>query len=422
MASFSAELQVAGQRYPVRHCSYEFTQTTTERGRVSAKVRHGLVHLTLDVPDDEVLLDWAATPYKPLAGRIIFFDGKGGSALETLTWEAGECVGYQEVFASGDADAGAYVCHLTIAAPQLTMLPGGPAAYVSPAARDHGEPAAAAAPVLDAVLLKAEELASGLVKKVITPAGELGTEILGVGAAAIARTASLTLGLVLTPTNSRDDDGYKAEWDMGKLTQNPTDKDRARLDYLEKENEGRPLSDAEEDELASLLALVRKVFVGGRAGLPLYFAQQVRAARLAAKARAVDTNRGGHSYAEHGAHVTAAQHEQRLRTGQKPSGVTPLKADGTPDIPSKSASFDSDEKYLETLDLADQQLQTEKINSKGGLKKKVDFDVLGTANTGTAYELDPAGNVLTTQVQGARAAYRLNATTGQYELITLFPK
>ena len=138
-------------------------------------MRHGLVHLTLDVPDDEVLLDWAATPYKPLAGRITFFDGKGGSALETLTWEAGECVGYQEVFASGDADAGAYGCHLTIAAPQLTMLPGGPAAYVSPAARDHGEPAAAAAPVLDAVLLKAEELATGLVKKVITPAGELGT-------------------------------------------------------------------------------------------------------------------------------------------------------------------------------------------------------------------------------------------------------
>lgn len=57
MASFSAQLQVAGQRYPVRHCSYEFTQATTERGRVGAKVRHGLVRLALDVPDNEVLLD-----------------------------------------------------------------------------------------------------------------------------------------------------------------------------------------------------------------------------------------------------------------------------------------------------------------------------------------------------------------------------
>lgn len=420
MASFTAELQVAGQRYPVRHCYHEFTQATSERGRVSAKVRHGLVRLTLDVPENDVLLSWAATPYKPLAGRVVFFDGKGGPVLEMLAWEVGQCVGYQEEFVAGSVSAGAYVCHLTIAAPQLTMLPGGPVAYVSPAARDHGEPVAAAA--LDVALMQAEELATGLVKKVITPAGEIGTEILGIGAAAIARTASLTLGILLTPTNSQEDDGYKSEWDVSKLTQNPTDKDRARLDYLEKENENRPLSDAEEDELASLLALVRKVFVGGRTGLPLYFAQQVRAARLAAKARAVDTNRGGHSYAEHGAHVTAAQHEQRLRNGQKPSGVTPLKADGTPDIPGKSASFDSDEKYLEMLDLADQQLQTEKTNSKGGLKKKVDFDVLGASNTGKAYELDPLGNVLTSQVQGARAAYRLDAATGQYELITLFPK
>ncbi|MGI4735330.1 MAG: type VI secretion system tube protein TssD [Janthinobacterium lividum] len=422
MASFSAELQVAGQRYSVRYCSYEFTQATSERGRVSAKVRHGLVHLTLDVPDDDALLGWAATPHKPLAGQVLFFDGKSGPVLEALAWEAGECVGYQEVFVAGSLSAGAYVCHLTIAAAQLRMQPGGPAAYVSPAAREHGAPAAATATVLDAALLQAEELATGLVKKVITPAGELGTEILGVGAAALARTASLTLGLVLTPTNSRDDDGYKSEWDMGKLTQLPTDKDRARLDYLEKERESRTLSEAEEDELATLLALVRKVFVGGRNGLPLYYAQQVKAARIAAQARAVDTSRGGHSYAEHGAHVTAAQHEVRLRTGQKPSGDIPRKADGTLDIPSRSASFDSDEKYLETLRLADQQLPTEQINSKGGLKKKVDFDVLGTTNTGKAYELDPLGNVLTIPVQGARAAYRLNAATGQYELITLFPK
>ena len=231
---------------------------------MSAKVRHGLVHLTLDVPDDEVLLDWAATPHKPLAGRITFFDGKGGSALETLTWEAGECVGYQEVFASGDADAGAYGCHLTIAAPQLTMLPGGPAAYVSPAARDHGEPAAAAAPVLDAVLLKAEELASGLVKKVITPAGEVGTEILGVGAAAIARTASLTLGLVLTPTNSRDDPGYASEWEMyrrNKLHSSPVTPAQLRLAQLELLHEQGDLKPEEEAELIALLARVKGIHV-----------------------------------------------------------------------------------------------------------------------------------------------------------------
>jgi len=281
MASFYAELQVAGTTYPVRSCAYEFTQSTNERGRVAAKVRHGRVRLTLDVPEGDELLSWAAAPFKPLAGRVVFRSAQGGAALETLRWEDGQCVGYREEFLHGSVHEGAYVCHLTIAAPKLTMAPGGPASYVSPAAGEHGSMAATpVATVLETAMLKAEELASGLVKKVITPAGEIGTEILGVSAAAIARTASLTLGLVLTPTNSRDDDGYKSEWDLGKLTQNPTDKDRARLEYLENEREGRVLSDAEDDELASLLAIVRKVFAGGRRGLTGYYTQQAEAAHL----------------------------------------------------------------------------------------------------------------------------------------------
>ena len=107
---------------------------------MSAKVRHGLVHLTLDVPDDDALLAWTTAPHKPLAGWVVFADTQGGPARETLAWEAGECVGYRETFESGSAEAGAYVCHLTIAATQLAMQPGGPAAYTSPAARDHGTP------------------------------------------------------------------------------------------------------------------------------------------------------------------------------------------------------------------------------------------------------------------------------------------
>jgi hypothetical protein len=75
---------VAGQRYPVRQGTYEFTQATDPRGRVTARVRTGLVCLTLDVPPDDVLLDWAATPNKPLAGQVVFRAAQGGSAVETL--------------------------------------------------------------------------------------------------------------------------------------------------------------------------------------------------------------------------------------------------------------------------------------------------------------------------------------------------
>lgn len=235
------------------------------------RVRMGLVYLTLDVPPDDVLLDWAATPNKPLAGQVVFLAAQGGSAVETLGWEVGQCVGYQEEFAAGDQEAGAYVCHLTIAATKLTIQPGGPGAIANATV--------ATGLVLETTLVKAEELASSLLKKVITPAGELGTEILGIGAAALARTASLTAGLVLTPTNSPTDPGYRAEWDLSRLTQTATAQERAHLDYLKAEREHRTLSEAEEDELATLLAVVRKVFVGGRRGLATYYAVAKAAAK-----------------------------------------------------------------------------------------------------------------------------------------------
>ncbi|RZJ94530.1 MAG: hypothetical protein EOO60_02835 [Hymenobacter sp.] len=120
-------------------------------------------------------------------------------------------MGYREEFVAGDQTTGAYVCHLAIAAPTLMLQASGPAAEVSPAADEPDSAAAPAAALLDTALLKAEELAGGLVKKVITPAGELGTEILGVGVAALARTASLTAGLLLTPSNSPSDPGYRSE-------------------------------------------------------------------------------------------------------------------------------------------------------------------------------------------------------------------
>jgi hypothetical protein len=106
MASFYAELRVAGTTYPVRSCTYGFVQATSERGRVVAKVRHGLVQLTLNVPDDDFLLDWANSPFKPLSGQVVFYNAQEGPVLETLAWEAGQYVGYQEDFEHGNATQG----------------------------------------------------------------------------------------------------------------------------------------------------------------------------------------------------------------------------------------------------------------------------------------------------------------------------
>jgi|GEM_PF-3397819 len=148
MASFSARLQVEGQAFQVQHCSFGVQQATHQQGRVSAKVRYGLVQVLLDVPDGEVLLAWAADPQKRLAADVVFLDANGGSAVETLHLPTAYCVAYEEEFRQGNSQAGAYVCHLTLSDPTgWTILPGGPAtAFLAPTVREHGNPPAALAP------------------------------------------------------------------------------------------------------------------------------------------------------------------------------------------------------------------------------------------------------------------------------------
>lgn len=127
MASFYAELHLEGAAYRVVHCTYACQQATDGRGRVQAKVRHSPLQLVLDVPEGDALLAWAATPHKPLAGEVVFYDMAQHTAHETIAFTAGECVHYGEQFASGATGDGAYVCQLTIAATSFELRAGGPA-------------------------------------------------------------------------------------------------------------------------------------------------------------------------------------------------------------------------------------------------------------------------------------------------------
>lgn len=127
MASYSARLEVDGQEYPVVLCSYGFTQATDARGRINERVRHGLLELVLvlDVPAGDQLLVWAATPHYPLDGRVSFFQVNGLIASEAVSFKAGQCIGYREVFEAGADIVGSYRCSLTIAAAQLELTAGG---------------------------------------------------------------------------------------------------------------------------------------------------------------------------------------------------------------------------------------------------------------------------------------------------------
>jgi hypothetical protein len=106
---------------------------------VSTKVRYGPVQLTLDVPEGELLLAWAADAHKRQPAAVLFRASAGGSVLETLALKAAYCVVYHESFADGDARTGAYQCQLTLSDPDgWTLQAGGPAtAFVAPAAREN---------------------------------------------------------------------------------------------------------------------------------------------------------------------------------------------------------------------------------------------------------------------------------------------
>ncbi len=129
MVSFSATLEINKLEYVVVRCTYNFTQAIGARGRVNERVRHGLLEVTLNVPDGahgNLLLLWASTPHYPLDGHVSFHDDSPFSARETVSFKGGECVSYQETFEVGSEVLGSYHCSLIIAAPKLELATGSP--------------------------------------------------------------------------------------------------------------------------------------------------------------------------------------------------------------------------------------------------------------------------------------------------------
>jgi hypothetical protein len=132
-------------------CTYSFTQATGARGRVNERVRHGLLELVLDVPAGDQLLLWAAIPHRPLDGHVSFYQSSEFMARETVSFKAGECVSYQEVFEAGADLVGSYRCALTIAAPKLELTTGGPPGSALSAAAGTASKVASVATLLAAV-------------------------------------------------------------------------------------------------------------------------------------------------------------------------------------------------------------------------------------------------------------------------------
>ena len=168
MASFSAELRVAGRVYPLLRCEYSTGQGIDSRGRVNTRVRHNPISLLLDVPRDNFLAAWGADAYKRCAVDIVYHDDNGGRALETLHMAGAQCTGYGQRFQEGYLPAGSevptegsYLAYLTLTDPDgFTWKVGGPGAYAAPAAGQHGLPPAVPLVAPNPAATAAQELAA----------------------------------------------------------------------------------------------------------------------------------------------------------------------------------------------------------------------------------------------------------------------
>jgi hypothetical protein len=215
-------------------------------------------------------------PFRRVSGRMLFFEGEGQTARRYTFYNA--ALVWLEFRYDGKGTAGKQAAtqvelHFSSAAVEVdgiryeaySVIPWETDPQTSFRALTkppEPQPSAHLAALLATVKLKAEELGTGLLKKVITPAGEVATEFLGVGLAALARTASLTAGLLLTPTNGRDDPGYAAEWDMYRRNHGtPLTPAQLRLAQLERLHEQGDLRADEEAEMIALLASVKGIHV-----------------------------------------------------------------------------------------------------------------------------------------------------------------
>lgn len=287
MPALHAEVQVAGHRAICTTAQHSLFQRIAHTGQPTTDVLAGLVKLTFTGEEAfaGIWRELAVDSYRHESGHVGFFHEEGHT-FRRLTFYDAYCVHYQFRFDARGQNGQASVELDVYFAPATLDLDGTrienysklwwekdhkirfnalnkpPELLPSPRLRASFPPASTAPLIslVDTGVLKAEELAAGLLKRVITPAGEVATEFLGVGLTAIARAASLTAGLVLTPTNDPNSPGYAPEKNFTKdHPSQPPDFNKIRLAELERLREQRTLTADEEAELIALLAKVRGV-------------------------------------------------------------------------------------------------------------------------------------------------------------------
>ena len=63
--SFTAKMEIDGDKVNVLHCSFRFTEATAATGLPTSIPRGGSVKLVIESNGDTVFFDWMIDPHKP---------------------------------------------------------------------------------------------------------------------------------------------------------------------------------------------------------------------------------------------------------------------------------------------------------------------------------------------------------------------
>ena len=102
--SFTADLKVSGQTYPVLSASFSLDQQIDHKGKVTSHVRGGTISVSLASTGDTSLFDLAADDDKRVDGSIVFYKDDGKSTMKELKFKQAYVVGYAESFAAYTTD------------------------------------------------------------------------------------------------------------------------------------------------------------------------------------------------------------------------------------------------------------------------------------------------------------------------------
>jgi hypothetical protein len=100
--SFKSELEVAGKKYVVKHCSYDLSQEVDATGRPSAITRGGRIRLTVESTGETDLFEWMVNNFERKDGKVVFYKRDTDAKLKELAFKEAYLVKFEENF---DADS-----------------------------------------------------------------------------------------------------------------------------------------------------------------------------------------------------------------------------------------------------------------------------------------------------------------------------